>query len=490
MEFNEALKSCMKESGITAGELAKRSGLSPSVISRYRSGERKPTADSENIRLISSAISSYAKGNQKLDDKAKESLSEPAVMERLLSSLGLTVILEQSANPKKEAKEINTEAPADISGFLSALSDFHLQKYLRVLKNDMAKYLNSAGGHLKPGSTCAGCDGIRSGLSALIWESGRNSASPFVCYTDSITGGLPSYPVESKLRLEASVIHALQNGVRITRIDTSKSGSADSVSILKDSLPFMMAGGYCLSYDNSPNPAHPSFAALSNDAVLVGQAGGYDESFYYAVPSFDNAALTYQWNQFRDIMEKSGIAVRSFRRSDKNEYLKLLMSKQPTRTLTIRANTLPIATIPDGMLDTILARNSILGDKLVRIKNFVAHERKHFAEIADSVGIDITVPEIKAADFTTSPLSLGLYDIFEGGIYRYTYDEYVSHLNVTKAFVKQHKKSRLSTESAVKYPHLTITDYADDLITIAKDHAPASVLVICDPVLCDSIRRA
>ena len=42
MKFNETLDQYMGQIGCTAKELAMESGLSPAVISRYRTGEREP----------------------------------------------------------------------------------------------------------------------------------------------------------------------------------------------------------------------------------------------------------------------------------------------------------------------------------------------------------------------------------------------------------------------------------------------------------------
>lgn len=61
MEFSELLKSYMKELQMTAKELAEACELSPSVISRYRSGERLPAADSPQVDAIARALGKKAK---------------------------------------------------------------------------------------------------------------------------------------------------------------------------------------------------------------------------------------------------------------------------------------------------------------------------------------------------------------------------------------------------------------------------------------------
>ncbi|MDO4488084.1 MAG: helix-turn-helix transcriptional regulator [Eubacteriales bacterium] len=59
-EFKDLLNKFMKEAGISGKELATKAGLSEALISRYKSGQRIPSADSENLRLIADAIETTA----------------------------------------------------------------------------------------------------------------------------------------------------------------------------------------------------------------------------------------------------------------------------------------------------------------------------------------------------------------------------------------------------------------------------------------------
>lgn len=61
MTFGEQLNAYITRLGCTAKELSNASGLSPSVISRYRSGSRTPEADTENLAHIIDGIVHLAK---------------------------------------------------------------------------------------------------------------------------------------------------------------------------------------------------------------------------------------------------------------------------------------------------------------------------------------------------------------------------------------------------------------------------------------------
>ena len=61
MEFNEYLNNYIEIIHCTVRELAEATSLSATVISRYRTGERKPNIDSEHLQKLVSGIVSIAK---------------------------------------------------------------------------------------------------------------------------------------------------------------------------------------------------------------------------------------------------------------------------------------------------------------------------------------------------------------------------------------------------------------------------------------------
>lgn len=81
MKFSELLNQYMNLLGCTGQELAEHSGMSSSVISRYRSGEREPHPDSEAVRTLASAISALS------SEKSAEILSEADILSAFQEAL-------------------------------------------------------------------------------------------------------------------------------------------------------------------------------------------------------------------------------------------------------------------------------------------------------------------------------------------------------------------------------------------------------------------
>ena len=81
MTFDEQLNAYIALLGCTAKELSDASGLSPSVISRYRAGSRAPEPDSDSLRSLVGGIVRLA------EDKGFSELTEAAVAQTLAATL-------------------------------------------------------------------------------------------------------------------------------------------------------------------------------------------------------------------------------------------------------------------------------------------------------------------------------------------------------------------------------------------------------------------
>ena len=74
MKFSELLNQYIQLLGCTGQELAERSGISASVISRYRNGEREPQPDSEAVRMLARVLAAISA------EKSAEPLSEEEIL--------------------------------------------------------------------------------------------------------------------------------------------------------------------------------------------------------------------------------------------------------------------------------------------------------------------------------------------------------------------------------------------------------------------------
>ncbi len=81
MNFHECLNEYVNKIDCTSKDLSAKSGLSGATISRYRSGEREPSKDSDAIRFLADALFILA------EEKGIEGIDSKAVYDDLTSSL-------------------------------------------------------------------------------------------------------------------------------------------------------------------------------------------------------------------------------------------------------------------------------------------------------------------------------------------------------------------------------------------------------------------
>lgn len=77
MKFSQLLNDSIKKCACTASDLCSRCEISPSTLSRYRSGERVPSADSDTLEKLATAIAAIAA------EKEIPDMDETAIMEQI-----------------------------------------------------------------------------------------------------------------------------------------------------------------------------------------------------------------------------------------------------------------------------------------------------------------------------------------------------------------------------------------------------------------------
>ena len=149
MTFSELLNQYMEQLSCTGKELSEACGLSPSVISRYRKGERIPSAESEPVAKLARGISSLSADPEgasvkdirsALNDALRQE-SEPDTqsltenLNALIDTLGMA--------PGELARALNYDSsyiskiragqrrPADVAAFAENVAQYTLKNYKR-----------------------------------------------------------------------------------------------------------------------------------------------------------------------------------------------------------------------------------------------------------------------------------------------------------------------------------------------------------------------
>ncbi len=137
MDFSILLDNYIKEIGCNAKELSIASGISASVISRYRTGERVPSADSDIVKKLADGIAALSdKDSTKVYNQIIDSLTAKTSMAKQAFYKVDTLVELLEIKQSNLAKAFNYDAsfisrvlsgqrlPADVNGFLRDISDY------------------------------------------------------------------------------------------------------------------------------------------------------------------------------------------------------------------------------------------------------------------------------------------------------------------------------------------------------------------------------
>ena len=102
--------------------------------------------------------------------------------------------------------------------------------------------------------------------------------------------------------------------------------------------------------------------------------------------------------------------------------------------------------------------------------------------VKDNTVVD-EVPFLSEEEFAKYPMSLSLSDIFYEEELTYTYEEYLQHLDMTKAFAITHANYTVKLEENHAFRNIQIRIHEGKCVIVSKNKAPAIHFVIRHPLM-------
>ena len=95
---------------------------------------------------------------------------------------------------------------------------------------------------------------------------------------------------------------------------------------------------------------------------------------------------------------------------------------------------LPIYTATNEFLESFLDKRNVSDEKKRKILDYAALRRKQILEILKNNSVSDEIPRLSEDAFRDNPQVLSLSFMFCDENFKYTYDEYTTHLRLTKEF--------------------------------------------------------
>lgn len=568
MKFNEYLDKYMKELNCSVKELSDVSTLSPSVISRYRSGEREPSVDSEqleklvlglqalakeqnNSNLLSEDIYSVFKNalNQKslqlqsftknfaliietlqisIKDLAQATNFDTSYLYRIRSGerhpndlhafidiFSKFILTNYKDEQSKQllAKLMSCEAsqlvdddeyitslqnwlynPVEedysehMQNFLQKLDEFDLNEFIRSIHFDEMK-VPSVPFYHAPNKNYYGIEQMQKGeldfFKATVLS--KSQEPIFMCSDMPMLDMAENMDFNKKWMF--GIAACLKRGLHLNIIHNIDRPFDEMMLGLEAWIPIYMTGQ--ISPYHLPNVSTDIYHHLnyvSGVAALTGECihDFHKDGKYYLTSHKEEIA--YYQKKAQNLLSKAKPLMEIYRDDTKKDFYKFeeALTKEPRARHNVLSS-LPLYTLPDSLLEQLLAKIPLTDNKKREIKEYITRQKKLMQQVLIHTKVLDEVPEISKEDFSKYPTHLSLSGIFLEEEIPYTYEEYLIHYEASKTYMQDNENYEIKTSNQLAFRNIQIQIISGKHVIISKEKAPVIHFVIHHPKMVSAL---
>ena len=471
------LNSLFSTLSISNSDLARSTNYDASYLSRIRSGQRRP-ADPE--RFVS-AVADFVL-------RRCDGVSDRRVLAELIGAG--TEEQEGEALSRCLIRWLGGRGAAqngDVSSFLKRLDEFDLNEYIRTIHFDELK-VPSAPFRLPLSKTYYGLEEMKNGeldfLKATVL--GKSLDPVFLCsdmpMDDMAEDG------EFKKKYLFGLAMMLKKGLHLNVVHNLDRPFHELMQGLEGWIPLYMTGQISPYYlKGVQNNVYCHFLNVSGSAALSGEcvAGAHRQGRYELVKGGE--ALRYFRRRAEDIRKKAFPLADIYREEQAAALRAFLLADAPTagpRSRLLAAP--PLETLSEESLRAMLRPRKLPAELEQRIFTYAAAQRERTEAVLLHSTVTDRFPELSREEFDRYPPALPLSMLFLGRDVRYTYEEYVHHLEETRAYAQAHENYAVRTCDAA-FRNISISVHASQWAMVSKSNSPAIHFVIRYPKLRSAI---
>ena len=566
MNFKEVLNKYLKELNCSSKKLSDESGLSESVISRYRSGERTPVKNSEQLNKLTNALFNIAKDsgkNKYTFDKIVSDFNSVLTsddfdyttfsnnLNTLITSLNINThemskyivfdashisrirygkakpsnpiefsnkicsyILNRYKNPDDinnlmmiigcKKSDLSNEkiystlfnwltseivpVKSQVSDFLHHLDSFNLDDYIKVIKFDELK-VPSIPFYKAKTKHYYGIEEMKQGELNFFKGTVLSKSKEDIFMCSDMPMEDMAKDVEFGKKWMFGIACMLKKGLHLDIIHNLDRPFNEMMLGLESWIPIYMTGQITPYYfkDIKTN-IYQNLTYTSQTLALAGESinGYHNKGKYYLTNN--KKEVEYYQEKARNLLKKASPLMEIYKEENVDSYNNFLNNyyeiyEPRTRFLS----SLPLFTISNTLLTSILKRNNINEDDINKILDYKFNLTLNYNNILNKTSLYDNIPSLTKKEFENNKPSLLLSDIFYNKKITYTYDEYLSHLKETEDFSKKNSNYKLNILPSLTFKNITITIVNQKFVIISKDENPTIHFIIRHPKLVNAI---
>ena len=568
MNFKELLNKYLENLNCSSKKLSIKSGLSESVISRYRNGERTPIKESEQINKLITAIFDIAQENNQKEytlDKITNDFNSTLPCDNfdytILSNNLNILITSLKINTKEMAKYIVFDAshisrirygkakPSNPIEFSTKVCSYIFSKYKN--QEDINNLQTIIGCKKSELANNNFCDTLFSWLTSESTPV-KNQVSDFLYHLDSFNlddyikvikfdelkvPNIPFYKartrhyfgleemkqgelnffkstVLSKLKEDIfmcsdmpmedmaedtlfgkkwmfAIAMCLKKGYHLNIIHNLDRPFNEMMLGLESWIPIYMTGQISPYYlKDNKNNIYNHLNYVSGAAALSGECikGYHNKGMYYLTTNKNE--INYYKEKANYLLKKAKPLMEIYRENNIREY-KLFLKKDENilSDRTRYLSSLPLFTISDELLLSILKRNKLIKSDIDKIMEYKNKEANYINNIFKKNKINDYIHKLTEDEFKNETPSLSLENLFFNKKICYTYKEYKEHLKLTNEYMRKENNYEITYIDNKTFKNITISIIKNNYVIISKSSNPAINFVIKHPSLMQAIEN-
>ncbi len=558
MKFSDLLNKYLEEFNCSSKKLSELTNISPSVISRYRSGQRTPEANSIQVETIinvlfelsdkkyqkedikNSIINSLKKDNFNyenfsknlndlinllkinLKDMSKYTLYDSSHISRIrygktkpsepieFSKKTINYIINKY-NSEEDIKKLSNllgkdlninnlnehllnfltdskNKPDDkIEKFLTNLDNFNLNDYIKAIKFDELKIPNVPF-YITKTKSYYGIEEMKKGeLDFFKGTVLTKNNEVFMC-SDMPMEDMAK-DVEFGKKWMFGIACMLKKGLHLDIIHNLDRPFNEMMLGLESWIPIYMTGQITPYYfkDIKTN-IYQNLTYTSQTLALAGESinGYHNKGKYYLTNN--KKEVEYYQEKAKNLLKKASPLMEIYKEENVDSYNNFLNNYYEIYAPRTRfLSSLPLFTISNTLLTSILKRNNINEDDINKILDYKINLTLNYNNILNKTSLYDNIPSLTKKEFENNKPNLLLSDIFYNKKITYTYEEYMSHLKETEDFSKKHSNYNLNKLSFLTFKNITVTILGKELVIISKEENPTIHFIIRHPKLINAI---
>jgi len=475
--FSKNLNDLINTLKINLKDMSKYTLFDSSHISRIRYGKTKPSEPIEfSKKVITYIINKY---NTSEDLKKLASILYIDYKELNQNTLHDQLLLFLTNN--KNTKETKIET------FLTNLDNFNLNDYIKAIKFDELKIPNIPF-YITKTKTYYGIEEMKKGeLDFFKGTVLTKNNKVFMC-SDMPMEDMAK-DIEFGKKWMFGIACMLKKGIHLNIIHNLDRPFNEMMLGLESWIPIYMTGQVTPYYfkDIKTN-IYQNLTYVSNTLAIAGESiNGYHNKGKYYLTNNKKEVAYYQ-EKSQSLLKKASPLMNIYKKDTAdlyNDFLKDYYKINEPRTRYL--SSLPLFTISNNLLTSILKRNNINKNEITKIINYKNNLTLTYNSILNLSPIGDNIHILTKEEFENIKPNLLLSDIFYEKRINYTYEEYLKHLNETIEFSKKNKNYKLNKLETLTFKNITITILNKQLVIISKEENPTIHFVIKHPKLINAI---